>query len=342
MFAVTSLEALTTPFSPLSFFEMGKRPSSSRKVKPASGMLGRRLLQTDRSISSDRKLVSLDIENPISITRDVLQQQPEGEVLGCENSLEFSFLVRGEGLIHVGTSFARWGEQEIFLGAINEPRWVSYSSYPVEKITVRFLPTIINEWGQYKDALALLDRFLAGQDLASRILPIPERLRKSVALALTQMVEEYQEQTFGWKLRLQSLFVSLLTDIVRWEFSEGRPPAVPQRSHPYWKPVLVALSYIRSHFKDPIYARQIESVTGLSEVALRGAFRETLGFSWIRFLERIRIQNAVLMLRDSTRNITEVAFEVGFESLSHFNRAFKTHTGLSPRSYVQKLSSTPK
>jgi AraC-like DNA-binding protein len=288
----------------------------------------------------NEKVIPLDIEHPISIHRDILRRSPVEEMLGCENSLELSFLVRGEGRIYVGDTFVPWKETQIFMGAINEPRWISYLSYPSEKITVRFLPTIISEWGQNDDALVILDRFLAGQDLENRIVSLPPALAQNMMEILCLMEDEYTSHTFGWRMRLQSLLVALLTDLVRWEFAEGRPRTVTTRVAPYWKPVLIALSYIRTHFKEPIYARQIESITGLSEVALREAFRKTLDLSWIRFLERIRIQNAVLMLRDSSRNITEIAFEVGFESLSHFNRAFKAQTGLSPRAYVQKMGSS--
>jgi AraC-like DNA-binding protein len=49
-----------------------------------------------------------------------------------------------------------------------------------------------------------------------------------------------------------------------------------------------------------------------------------------------RLNHAVRLLKDSHRNISEAAFESGFESVSHFSRSFKARFGQAPLAFKQE------
>jgi AraC-like DNA-binding protein len=63
-------------------------------------------------------------------------------------------------------------------------------------------------------------------------------------------------------------------------------------------------------------------------------YQETPG-KWIM---KRRVERAANMLVNSSQSITEVAFETGFEDLSHFSRVFKQITGKNPTEYKKSLS----
>jgi AraC-like DNA-binding protein len=52
----------------------------------------------------------------------------------------------------------------------------------------------------------------------------------------------------------------------------------------------------------------------------------------------VRIENAKTLLLDRNRRISEIAYDVGFQSLTHFNRVFKAMTGQSPSGYRLKTA----
>ncbi|MEP6938065.1 MAG: helix-turn-helix domain-containing protein, partial [Chthoniobacterales bacterium] len=52
---------------------------------------------------------------------------------------------------------------------------------------------------------------------------------------------------------------------------------------------------------------------------------------------RVRIEKAKALLLDRRRRVSEVAYEVGFQSLTHFNRVFRKITGQSPTSFRRAL-----
>jgi AraC-like DNA-binding protein len=63
-------------------------------------------------------------------------------------------------------------------------------------------------------------------------------------------------------------------------------------------------------------------------------YNETPG-KWIM---KRRIEKAANILANSNQSVTEVAFETGFEDLSHFSRVFKKLTGKNPTEYIKSLS----
>ena len=55
------------------------------------------------------------------------------------------------------------------------------------------------------------------------------------------------------------------------------------------------------------------------------------------YLARLRIEHAKQILQNPHTRVSEVAFEVGFNSLPHFNRSFKRITGLTPTEFREDI-----
>ena len=66
--------------------------------------------------------------------------------------------------------------------------------------------------------------------------------------------------------------------------------------------------------------------------------RAATGLTFTDYLARVRIEKAKMLLLDRNRRVSEVAYDVGFQSLTHFNRIFRKLAGKSPTSYRQSAS----
>ncbi|MEZ5275954.1 MAG: PocR ligand-binding domain-containing protein [Opitutaceae bacterium] len=67
-------------------------------------------------------------------------------------------------------------------------------------------------------------------------------------------------------------------------------------------------------------------------------FKRATGLTFTEYLSRIRVEKAKSLLLNPHIRISEVAFEVGFQSLSQFNRVFKKITGQSPSQFRVKMT----
>ena len=75
---------------------------------------------------------------------------------------------------------------------------------------------------------------------------------------------------------------------------------------------------------------------GLSRVHLYRKLKELTNLSTRDFIRSIRIQQAAKLLKNKKMNISDIAYSVGFNNLSHFSNSFKEQFGMSPKEYMLK------
>lgn len=94
-----------------------------------------------------------------------------------------------------------------------------------------------------------------------------------------------------------------------------------------------AMLFIQDNFSEAISRQEIARHVNIAEDYLTFCFRQELGTTPIKYLQRCRINQARLLLKNSSKSITQIALEVGFPDSSYFSRIFHRETGLSPESY---------
>jgi AraC-like DNA-binding protein len=71
-------------------------------------------------------------------------------------------------------------------------------------------------------------------------------------------------------------------------------------------------------------------------------FKRATGLTFTNFLSRVRIERSKNLLINPQLRVSEIAYEVGFQSLTHFNRVFLKLLGQSPTEYRLKLQDSKK
>jgi AraC-like DNA-binding protein len=226
---------------------------------------------------------------------------------------------------------------DMFLAGPGLPHYSTGRTYPLHFVTVFFLPSVLIGMGPIADGARVLRRFTMRQNLASHLLRPPPKLRNQMLAAFRELVREFQSSNLGREMKLRTLLVTMVVDLLRWEEREGiAPPSVEAASD--WRALERALGFLHEHFQEPVYAHELSSHAGVSESRLKQLFRDTLGMPWSRYLQFYRMHRALDQLGIPGRNISETALAVGFESLSHFNSTFRALMGMSPRDYASKTA----
>lgn len=92
------------------------------------------------------------------------------------------------------------------------------------------------------------------------------------------------------------------------------------------------IRYIELHCSSVTLA-QVAQRFGYAADYVSSAIRRRYGVSFTRYRNRLRLQQAAALLCSTNRNVTDIAVEVGFSSLSHFFKLFAEEYGVPPAEY---------
>ena len=97
--------------------------------------------------------------------------------------------------------------------------------------------------------------------------------------------------------------------------------------------ILKVKQYIDEHYTETIHLSDLADMVGMSPSAFSRFFKLRTGRTLSDYLIDIKLGNAARILVDTTRNISEICYDCGFNNLSNFNRIFKAKRGVTPRDF---------
>lgn len=163
------------------------------------------------------------------------------------------------------------------------------------------------EWPTVADRLAKMGRNLQEIDL------LEESWKQSRTLS---------SHSYGGAVSLMAVFsqqLSGLADRIMMEAADTEPIAVVK-----------ARRFISANLSEDIDLNQVSAHVGMSTYHFCRVFKNVTGMTFKQYLTRRRVEWAKCRLRRPGARATEVAFEVGFGSLSQFNRSFQQIVGTTP------------
>jgi AraC-like DNA-binding protein len=86
-------------------------------------------------------------------------------------------------------------------------------------------------------------------------------------------------------------------------------------------------------FAEPLDVRAVAAVAHVSPAHFIRSFRAVFGETPHRYLQRRRVERSMFLLRETDRRVTDICFDVGFNSLGTFSRTFRDVVGQTPTNY---------
>lgn len=112
---------------------------------------------------------------------------------------------------------------------------------------------------------------------------------------------------------------------------------VVQQDHAEPQMISRAREFIREHQADDLSLSDVAKTVNCSTFYFCKMFKKATGLHFTEYLARVRVEKAKNLLLNPNLRISEIAYEVGFQSLTHFNRIFRRLVGESPTEYRLKL-----
>jgi AraC-like DNA-binding protein/ligand-binding sensor protein len=130
-------------------------------------------------------------------------------------------------------------------------------------------------------------------------------------------------------VKLLEIFASHLSQLsnqIVVQLNNAEPPMITR-----------AKEYIKQNHAEELSLGQVAKAVNTSAFYFCKMFKKGTGLNFTEYVSRVRIENAKNLLLNPNLRISEIAYQVGFQSLTHFNRVFKKVVGESPTDYRGKV-----
>lgn len=240
--------------------------------------------------------------------------------------MELTYIIEGEGMRYVGDSIETFGGGDLVLLGKNLPHnWASFkNSENAHALVIQFQENIIKHYSEFSFFEDLFTNARGGllfETPDAKLIDLIEALEEcDKALKLIK----FFEILYHLKNQSSRALSGEAFNIQKLNSRETRINKVK--------------NYLNDRITQTVSLSEVAGYMKMTESHFCRWFKKNTGKTLVNYTNKLRIELVCRELRLTDKNIAEIAYENGFENISHFNRVFKNLKEVSPRQY-RKISS---
>lgn len=252
--------------------------------------------------------------------------------------IQLTMIIKGEGTLVVGNNMHAFTKNQIFLIGANMPHVFKDDEVSVDEesengihaLTIFFNPK--GKLASFFDLPELKNVSTFFEYNSSGFQIPPENFAEFSSLIFQVKDAVGIEQLICFFQLLQSIsslenIVPLTTNIESKDFSDKEGVRIS-----------TIYNYVMQHYHREIALEEIAAAAFMTPPAFCRYFKKHTGVTFVTFLNEVRINEACKkLLGGKYESVAEVAYHSGFNSITNFNRVFKTTVGKSPREYAAEF-----
>lgn len=153
---------------------------------------------------------------------------------------------------------------------------------------------------------------------------------KELTVYLNNIFSEYISKNTAYELYIKAHLCNIVAFLSRHNILNVASQFFNEKNI---SKIMPALDYIDKHYREEITLEELSSVLNLNSSYFCRLFKRATNSTFIEYLNFIRICKSELMLTSSDKTIADISLELGFASVSYFNKIFKRFKGCTPTEY---------
>ncbi|MBR5401167.1 MAG: helix-turn-helix domain-containing protein [Treponema sp.] len=163
----------------------------------------------------------------------------------------------------------------------------------------------------------------------SRYIKLPD----AVLMKLRDASTFSKEKTFGHELFVKSVLFDIISCVLLTnQYVEISESIRTEKGHTV-NAIDVTISYIRDHYRENISLDDVLKITSYSKSHFIRLFKKNMGMNLTDYINKYRIEKSCLDLIYTSKNVTEIATENGFNTVQYFSKTFKSYMKCTPKQY---------
>lgn len=243
---------------------------------------------------------------------------------------EIYYLVSGERCYFIKDQIYRICAGDLVMIPINVLHKTSPSgklSQPHERLLVNFRTEAVSALlpGKEEELKQLFERY--------PVLRLSTEEQHLVQPLLARMLTEQKQQASGYEEYGRLLLAELLLNLLRMAHTRPNHDGEEGGGKRPYREIAEVARYINAHFEENLSLGELAGRFHLSPYYLSHVFPRVTGLTLVAYINRVRIEEACALLRKTELPVTDIAYQVGYQSVTHFGRVFKKAKAVSPQSY---------
>lgn len=266
------------------------------------------------------------------------------------DEVELNIVLKGSVLFFAGehSTVLTAGQGQFVNRAILHSIKPADDTSPCELFSIVFHPDYLFGYGSIMMASKYLTPVVASKQLKRFILKPEVDWQKCILDASFAIYESHMAQEFGYELFVKAKLCEIWLEFLNHfaSMTEVENISVKAANNLLTDEVRVktAMHYIEQHHNETITLDDIAASAHISKSECCRCFKRTLKLSPFEYLMRYRISEATRKLQEQdpiTQSISDLAFSVGFNNTSYFNKLFKQYLHCTPKEYKRYLITHP-
>ncbi|PWL30158.1 AraC family transcriptional regulator [uncultured Roseivirga sp.] len=257
---------------------------------------------------------------------DKLHQHPE---------LQLTWIVKGEGTLIYGDYLGEFKPNEVYLMGSNVPHvfrsraeYYENNGLRILAKSIFFKPDLIRKGQAILPELSQLEGLLLAADRGLKI--NPEESQK--------LIHQIDEVFRANPLSRLGQTLCLIDELGKTELQPlSQLPQKPITEN-QGRRLDDVFKFTLENYHRPIQLEEVAEVVHMNKAAFCRYFKQHTRKTYLNFLNEIRLQKATELLRTTELSVAQIAYEVGFNNLSNFNRTFKLVKGITPLIERRKIT----
>jgi len=256
------------------------------------------------------------------------------------NVIEIIYILEGEFHITISNKKYTLHPGEMVIINAKEVHSVNILDHGIHRsFAVKFLPETICSDSQSLMELKYVIPYIVSFSDFKTYYTKDEVENSNIKNCIDNIMKEDRERLHAYKFAIRIYISHLFLDLIRK--ANTIYPANEEINDNIRKEFKNIFHYISSHCSEKLTAVQIAKKFSLRQSDFSANFKKITGKSFNEYLNYVRICKAKRMLISSEKNITEIAFSVGFANTSYFINCFKAQMGVTPASFKQIYTDHP-
>lgn len=252
-------------------------------------------------------------------------------------AFEVSLICAGNGIYWVGTHSYHFQPGDVFLFSSNEPHCIVEvsGSDTLDIMNLQFEPRFLWSPENLLFQVHYPEIFFERNEKYSHLLASASENEGGFARRLRAIEREFQQKNTDYKMMVKLQVLELLV-LIRREYADCVVVPAKTVAAGYLTQMERALDYIDRNLAGELQLSSVARQAAMSPSYFSSLFKKLNGMTLWEYVQSRRIEMAVEMLLSTDYGVTQIAMECGYNSISNFNRSFKTATGQSPVAYRKR------